>query len=238
MARSIITSLRCLTAIALLAACSPTGGPEPAMTTPTTANALTYLALGDSYTIGESVETAERWPLQLAAALQAEGIEMAEPVIIARTGWTTANLLAAVEREPASEPYDLVSLLIGVNNQYQNMLIETYRAEFKELLGYAIEAAGGRADHVIVLSIPDWGFTPYAERINRDNISEEIDAFNAVAQAESEAAGVPYFDITQLTRPTVFDPELNADDGLHPSGKMYGLWVEKVLPYVLGLFGN
>lgn len=191
--------------------------------------AMTFLALGDSYTIGENVEAAERWPVQLAAALRAEGIPLADPAIIARTGWTTADLLAAIEAQYAGEEYDLVALLIGVNNQYQGLSIDQYRSEFRELLRIAVSAAGGHSKRVIVLSIPDWGFTPFAQPYDQASITEQIDAFNAVALEESEAAGVRVFDITPTTRPAVFDAELFADDGLHPSGKMYALWVNLVL---------
>jgi lysophospholipase L1-like esterase len=194
---------------------------------------LTYLALGDSYTIGESVEVDQRWPMQLAAELRTHGIDLTDPVIIARTGWTTADLQAAIERLYKGEQYDLVSLLIGVNNQYQGLSIDTFRQQFRELVAFAISAAGYDAARVIVLSIPDWGFTPFADRVDAGNVSAEIDAFNMVVREESEAAGVHYFDITPLTRPRAFDPELFAEDGLHPSAKMYGMWVEQILPSVM-----
>jgi len=202
---------------------------------PTSEYSLTYLALGDSYTIGEGVEAAERWPAQLVTALRAQSISIADPEIIARTGWTTANLLTAIERQYAGEEHDLVSLLIGVNDQYQGLSVATYRQEFKELLTFAIQAAGGRASHVIVVSIPDWGFTPFAETVERPNISIEIDAFNAVNREESAAAGVHYFDITATTRPLIFDRQLFAEDGLHPSTKMYAQWVELIFPHVFAL---
>lgn len=206
------------------------------MTPTSDAGQLTYLALGDSYTIGESVEASERWPVQMVAALREQGIPMGDPTIIARTGWTTGDLLDATSRLYKGEQYDLVSLMIGVNNQYQELSLEQYRSEFKQLLELAVSAAGGKADHVVVLSIPDWGFTPFAETINRANISEEIDAFNAVAREESETAGARYVDITPSTRPNIFDAELFAEDGLHPSAKMYTRWVELVSPVVLAIF--
>jgi lysophospholipase L1-like esterase len=190
---------------------------------------LTYLALGDSYTIGEGVAEDERWPVQLAAQLREAGVEMAEPVIIARTGWTTGNLLSAIEHKGELGTFDLVSLLIGVNNQYQGLSLEAYRAEFKELLGIAISAVGGRPERVIVLSIPDWGYTPFASGFDRAAISASIDAFNAVNREESEAAGVHYVDITPSTRPSDYTDGLFAFDGLHPSGAMYALWVEQVI---------
>lgn len=176
--------------------------------------------------------------MQLAAALRETGIPISDPVIIARTGWTTADLLRGIEAKGELKDYNLVSLLIGVNDQFQGLKIDGYRERFKELLAIAIAAAGDCPERVIVLSIPDWGYTPFAEPIERPNVSAEIDAFNAVAREESEAAGVHYFDITPLTRPAVFDPALIADDGLHPSAKMYAMWVGMVLPDVLEIFRN
>lgn len=217
----------------LLSSC---GVGSETQTTMTAQAQFTFLALGDSYTIGQSVAETERWPMQLAAALRKQAIAMAEPEIIARTGWTTADLLRAVDAQSKLKSYDLVSLLIGVNDQYQGLSIDGYRERFRELLGTAIAAAGGRQDRVIVLSIPDWEFTPYAETIDRQNISAEIDAFNAVNREESETAGVQYFYITPMTRPAIYDAALIADDGLHPSAKMYTLWVVKVLPYVVEMF--
>lgn len=193
---------------------------------------LGFLALGDSYTIGERVEVEERWPVQLASALRDQNIPLADPTIIARTGWTTADLIAAIERLYQGETYELVSLLIGVNDQFQGFSIDTFRTQFRALLEFAISAAGNRPERVIVLSIPDWGFTPFADRVEAGNVSAEIDAFNVVVREECLVAGVHYFDITPLTRPRVYDPELFAEDGLHPSAKMYALWVEQILPEV------
>lgn len=147
-------------------------------------------------------------------------------------------MLRAIEAQGELGEYDLVSLLIGVNDQFQGLSIDGYRERFRELLAVAIAAAGNRPDRVMVLSIPDWAYTPFAEMIERPTVSAEIDAFNAVAREESEAAGVHYFDITQFTRPEVFDPALIADDGRHPSTKMYAMWVAMVLPDVLEILGN
>jgi lysophospholipase L1-like esterase len=194
-------------------------------------NTPSFLALGDSYTIGQSVAESERWPVQLVAELREQGVEIADPVIIARTGWTTRDLLASIEMRYQGETYDIVSLLIGVNNQFQGRSIDEYSREFEELLAFAISAAGGRPERVFVLSIPDWGYTPFAEGRNRAGISEAIDEFNAVNRAASLAAGVHYFDITPSSRS--FDAELIAGDGLHPSGEMYALWVQQVLPAAL-----
>jgi lysophospholipase L1-like esterase len=216
----------------ILSAC----GQGSSMIAPTPENPLTYLALGDSYTIGESVAETDRWPVQLAVALRKQGIQIADPVIIARTGWTTDDLLRGIETKGELGTYDLVSLLIGVNDQFQGLSIDGYRQRFRELLQISVEEADGKPEQVIVLSIPDWSYTPYAETIQRPEVSAEIDAFNAVAQEESEAAGVHYFDITPMTRPSIYNAGLFADDGLHPSAKMYTLWVEMILPKVNDLF--
>lgn len=199
---------------------------------------LTFLALGDSYTIGQGVADPGRWPVQLAAALREQGSPMGEPTIIARTGWTTGEVLVAIEDNYGRETYDLVSVLIGVNDQFRGYPIAQYQEEFRTLLIVAVAAAGGRSEHVIVLSIPDWGVTPFAEGADRANIAAQIDAFNAVNRAESLAAGVQYFDITPSTRPPVMDASMLASDGLHPGEAMYALWVEQVLPCVLELFAD
>jgi lysophospholipase L1-like esterase len=193
---------------------------------------MRYLALGDSYTIGESVPEGERWPNQLAALLKQSGHE-AQVEIIARTGWTTEELWQGIQTAEPQPPYDLVSLLIGVNNQYRGYDIEEYRQGFRFLLNKSIEYADGNKDRVFVVSIPDWGVTPFAGGRNVAQIASEIDAFNAVNRAEAEAIGVRYVDITPISRRATTDPALIAHDGLHPSGKMYGLWVELALPQVL-----
>lgn len=220
---------------ALLVACSSVNGEQPTMSAE---SQLSYLALGDSYTIGESVAVGERWPVQLAAALQAQGVAMGEPTIIARTGWTTGELQAAIVSSYHDETYDLVTLLIGVNNQFRGQSLETYRTEFKELLTFAISAAGGRGDHVIVLSIPDWWYTPFGQNANRSEVSAEIDAFNVIGREESTAAGVAFVDITPSTRTALDNADMLAGDGLHPSAAMYAQWVEQVLPYALEKLGK
>ena len=195
-----------------------------------------YLALGDSYTIGESVDEPERWPVQLSALLSphlggsGRGVEI---TIIARTGWTTDELWEGIQAQKINPPYDLVSLLIGVNNQYRGYDINEYRKEFTFLLNKAIEYAGGDANRVFVLSIPDWGVTPFAGDRDSKKIAEEINLFNAVNQEEAKKAGAHYIDITPISREAVNDPSLIAGDGLHPSGKMYAEWAELALPVVL-----
>jgi len=192
-----------------------------------------YLALGDSYTIGASVAPAERWPVQLAAQLHAHGLALADPLIIARTGWTTDELLAGIERQTSQGPFDLVSLLIGVNDQYRGRSGDEYRRQLRQLLHTAIAYAGGHAAHVIVLSIPDWSVTPFAAGQQRAAIAAAIDHFNTINRQETAQAGAHYVDVTPVSRQALQDASLLATDGLHPSGKMYTQWVELVLPTAL-----
>lgn len=191
-----------------------------------------YLALGDSYTIGESVAEDERWPNQLATFMDSRNIDV---TIIARTGWTTSELWQGIQAADPQGTYDMVSLLIGVNNQYRGYDIDEYREEFRFLLGKAIEFVGGKPEHVFVLSIPDWGVTPFAAGRDRGLISSEIDAFNAVNLEEAKKANVNYVDVTPISRGAVNDPSLIAADGLHPSGKMYTEWAKLSLPIALGI---
>ena len=206
---------------------------------------MRYLALGDSYTIGESVDESERWSNQLASLIKFSpqftksiggtegGVEVA---IIARTGWTTSELWEGIQAREINPPYDLVSLLIGVNNQYRGYDLGEYREQFVFLLNKSIEYAGGDSKRVIVLSIPDWGVTPFASGRRRSRIAKEIDAFNAVNRAETEKAGAHYVDVTPISREVANDPALIAGDGLHPSGKMYAEWAKLALPVVLRIF--
>jgi lysophospholipase L1-like esterase len=196
-----------------------------------------YLALGDSYTIGEGVAVEDRWTNQLAKRIELSSQDAGSPMVvdvttIARTGWTTDELWEGMKEHEITPPYDLVSLLIGVNNQYRGHNIEQYREQFVFLLNKSIEYAGD-PKRVIVLSIPDWGVTPFAWGRDATQIAKEIDAFNAVNREEAEKANVHYVDITPVSRETVGDPELLAQDGLHPSGKMYAQWAELALPVTL-----
>ncbi len=209
------------------------------MTTPAPSNqAIRYLALGDSYTIGESVPENERWSNQLAELLRAspqlDGRDV-EVTIIARTGWTTAELWQGIEMRAIQPPYDMVSLLIGVNNQYRGYDINEYREQFRFLLEKAIEYAGDKPANVFVLSIPDWGVTPFAAGRDAAKIAQEIDSFNAVNREEAEKLGVAYVDVTPVSREAANDPSLIAGDGLHPSGRMYAEWAKLTLPIALGI---
>lgn len=189
-----------------------------------------FLALGDSYTIGESVAVSERWPVQLARKLQNKGIDVGDPQIIARTGWTTSELSSAIDAAKPNGPYGLVTLLIGVNNQYRGLDAGQYRKEFAALLQRAIAFAGGNPNSVVVVSIPDWGVTPYATGRDRAKIAVEIDHFNAINAEETKRAGARYADVTPVSRRAATDPTLVAPDGLHPSAAMYAQWVTVILP--------
>ncbi len=188
------------------------------------------LCLGDSYTIGEGVEPKERWPMQMVELLKAKGIELDEPKIVAKTGWTTDELQAELDRPIAlNRTYDWVTLLIGVNNQYRGRDVEVYRKEFRQLLDFAIEKAGDNPSRVIVLSIPDWGVTPFAADRDVEKIAREIDRYNQVQREESLAKKAHFVDITDITRKAKEDPDgLLVSDKLHPSGAMYQLWAQRV----------
>jgi lysophospholipase L1-like esterase len=197
-----------------------------------------YLALGDSYTIGEGVENDERWPAQLAVLLRARGIAVAEPQIVARTGWTAAELDAAIDEVRPRRDFDLVSLLIGVNNQYRGEELSVYRTQFTGLLRRAMEFAGGNASRVVVLSIPDWGVTPFAEGRDRSLIASEIDAFNTAARAATEALGARWVDVTAASRQADADRAMLVADGLHPSVRQYARWAALALPAAAAALGH
>jgi lysophospholipase L1-like esterase len=190
---------------------------------------VSFLALGDSYTIGESVAPEERWVSHLARMLRERGLDVADPRIVARTGWTTTELATAMDGEVFDSPYDLVTLLIGVNDQYRGGTADDYRPRFRSLLAEAVGLAGGEASRVVVLAIPDWGKTPYAQGRDRGEIRRQLDAFNATAREETLSAGARWVDITPIADRVVTEPELVASDGLHPSGAQYRLWAEAAL---------
>jgi lysophospholipase L1-like esterase len=192
----------------------------------------TYLALGDSYTIGESVSQAGSFPYQLTKQLGLLNYHVSRPKIIAVTGWTTGDLKDAIAQAPISGQYSLVTLLIGVNNQYRGYSQTDYRTEFVQLLNTAIAFAHGNKHKVFVLSIPDYSCTPFAKGSDIAKIASEIDQFNTINQYESTKAGVNYLDITGISRQASSNPLLIAADGLHPSEKMYGLWAEQLAPMV------
>ncbi len=191
-----------------------------------------FLALGDSYTIGESVPSAFNFPNQTINLLKKDSLNFQPPRIVAKTGWTTDELLAGISKAESENSllssYDFVSLLIGVNNQYRGRSLDNYKQEFSDLIKKAIHFAGGNASRVVVLSIPDWGATPFAEGKNRKEIATQIDTFNEAKKAITQKYNVHYINITPGTRNVANDPELVAGDGLHPSGKAYGYWAEEI----------
>ena len=202
--------------------------PGPGSTTPL--GASNYLALGDSYTIGEGVANADRWPVQMAELARQQNVGLMEPDIIARTGWTTAELADAIASARLSKTYDLVSLQIGVNNQYRGQTVALYRTEFQQLLHTALRLAGNRSGRVFVLSIPDWGQSPFAAGRDRARIGAEIDLFNDVARQECQALNITFVDITPFTRAAAGDNTQFARDGLHYSSPQMRRWAQQALP--------
>ena len=196
------------------------------------AGSLRFLALGDSYTIGEGVAQAQRWPHQLAQRLRADGVDLADPQIIATTGWTTDELSAGMDAATLVPPYDFVTLSIGVNNQYRGRDLDNYRREFAALLQRAIALAGLRPQRVLVVSIPDWGVTAFGQGSDRDPavIARELDQFNAVNRDEARRANVAWADVCAISRRAGAAAAQLAEDGLHPSGAQYTAWLSQILP--------
>ncbi len=189
----------------------------------------TYLALGDSYTIGEGIPLSESFPYQLVRDVRKKSMDMEDPLIIAVTGWTTTQLLSAIGKAKLKEePYSLVTLLIGVNNQFQNKDIELYKREFEELLSISIQLAGNRPDRVVVISIPDYGITPFAQNRNPDKIGLELDSYNEINLQIAEKYNTWYVNITDISRSGKGNSTFLAEDQLHPSALQYKLWVEKI----------
>ncbi len=211
------------------------------VTTPVTAadTTLTYLALGDSYTIGQSVPNTQSFPFQLIAQLRNNKYNVKDPVIIAKTGWTTTDLKRSIQDSAITKKFSFVTLLIGVNNQFQNGDIKTYQTDFDDLVNTAIAYTNGNKNRVFVLSIPDYSVTPFAITSGRDTatIRAQIDQYNAINQSESNRLGVQYLNITNISRKAKTDNTLLADDGLHPSGLMYLMWVQPLLSQVTKSLG-
>jgi lysophospholipase L1-like esterase len=196
-----------------------------------------YLALGDSYTIGEGVTDQEAWPNQLVAMLRARGVDIGPAHIIARTAWTTDELSDAIDAEKPQGPFDLVTLLIGVNDQYRSRPLPPFASEFSQLLKRARGFGGNRVSRVIAVSIPDWSATPYAEGRDRDRIAAEVARYNDKARELAAAAKIPWVDVTEISRAMLTDPTLVAVDGLHPTAAMYRQWAERILPAALQALG-
>jgi len=193
------------------------------------------LALGDSYTIGSGLPLEDSWPNQMTSQLRQKGIKIADPVIIAQSGWTSLNLIEALNAYPPSVSFDLVSLQIGVNDQYERIEPSVYAENFRDLLNRSISLSRKGPDGVLVLSIPDWSVTPHAGEFDRDHVQEEVDQYNAINLAAALSQGVKYIDITSSSRFAEQHPELLADDGLHPTWEMYWNWTGLIQPTALSI---
>jgi len=199
---------------------------------------IRYLALGDSYTVGASVALSLNFPSQLSRSLEKEFDVNVELQLIATSGWRTDNLLNALKNAATSPPYELVTLLIGVNNQYQDIPFSTYELEFTELFNRALTLAGGNINHLIIISIPDWGYTPFGESFDRTQISKEIDEYNSFAKRTADKFNVTFIDITDITRRGLEETELVASDNLHPSALAYKLFVDRMTPIIFSQLKN
>jgi lysophospholipase L1-like esterase len=194
-----------------------------------------YLALGDSYTIGEGVPIQESFPYLLVQQLRVSGYAFHAPEIIAKTGWTTDELTNGIGQTKLQKPYDLVTLLIGVNNQYRGRSPEEYELQFTELIKMALDFSGNKPERVVVLSIPDWGVTPFAEGRDRQKIASEIDAFNRINEKISRTYHTQYVPVTKSTRDAAGNPEMFAEDKLHPSGKEYEKWAKRITHMIVNM---
>jgi lysophospholipase L1-like esterase len=192
-----------------------------------------YLALGDSYTVGEAVDLQKNFPYRVVQSLRNKNYKFYAPEILAKTGWTTDELQHAINQYLFLPKYDFVTLLIGVNNQYRSRDVIEYKQQFEELLKKAIELANGKKEHVIVVSIPDYSVTPFANSMDAEKIAKEIDVFNSINKAVSIQYKVHYIDIINGSRSSKDDPELVAPDGLHPSEKEYAKWSEKIVEVII-----
>jgi lysophospholipase L1-like esterase len=189
-----------------------------------------FLALGDSYTIGEGVAKEERWPSHLTRRLEREGFGITDVQLIAQTAWTADELADAIDEACPRGPFDLVTLMIGVNDQYRSRPVDVFSPEYERLLQWSIGFAGGRAGRAIAISIPDWGATPFARERDRSRIGREIDAYNARARELARRVGVAWVDVTPASRATLLEPALVTADGLHPSAQMHARWSELIAP--------
>ena len=207
-----------------LFSCEEKEAPQPTIT-------VKYLALGDSYTIGQGVEENERWPNQLSTQLESNGIEVQKTQIIAQTGWKTSDLLNGIADSTLND-YDLISLLIGVNNQFWSQPFDVFQTEFDSLVNIAIEAVG--IERIFIVSIPDYGVTPFGSS-NSENIANDIDMYNGYISERCAEEGFPFINVTEISRQLGDSNGALAADNLHPSGYQYSLWVNQMLPSVLDL---
>jgi len=193
-----------------------------------------YLALGDSYTIGEAVAPEDSFPSQVCNLLKAMHIEISEMLIIAKTGWTTDELLSNIRAAAINKKFDIVTLLVGVNDQYRGRPVEEFKPFFRQLLETAIGFAKGDVNRVIVLSIPDWGVTPFAAGRPKEKIAAEIDTYNSISREMAAAMQMTFIDITTSTRNATDNPSRIAADGLHPSAAEYAEWAALLSPVIAG----
>lgn len=213
--------------------------PESAPPLPKSAgiDTLHYLALGDSYTIGEGVKYSKNFPSQLTEqvnGLHGDSLYLLPPTIVAQTGWTAAELLRRLEQDNLRASYDVITLLIGVNNQYQEQAFSKFEEDYAALLEFALSKTQEDSSRLVLISIPDYAYTPFGQT-NGDpaRTSTEIDKYNAYIEQQAAALGIPFVNITDISREALDKPGLLAPDGLHPSGQMYARWVERLLDYVL-----
>jgi len=192
-----------------------------------------YLALGDNYTVGESVLQNQSWPFQLTKVLSEKNIKISSPRIIAKTGWNSSELKIGINNSSLDFPYDWVSLLIGVNDQYQGRNIEEFKEQFEVLLAEAISFSGNKKERVFAVSIPDWAVMPFAKELNREQISKEIDDFNQVIYEVCSFENIHFIDITSISRSVKDNPSFIAKDSLHPSGTQYSRWIKQMIPFFL-----
>ena len=204
---------------------------------PKRAVSVRVLALGDSYTSGESVPQTKSWPYQLADSLLEDSVRVATLKVVAHNGWTTADLIVAINKTTLTPPYDLVTLQIGVNNQFGGVPFEVFQDEFPDLVTRATTLAGNHADHVVVLTIPDYSVTPFGQRLDPDVIRSEIASYNGFISATLDSTAVNLINVTDISVQAAEDTTLTARDGLHPSGAQYALWVGVIRPVVAALFG-
>lgn len=191
---------------------------------------MRFLALGDSYTIGEGVAEDERWPSHLVRRLDRDGIHIGDVQLVAQTAWTADELADAIDQARPRGPFQLVTLMVGVNDQYRSRPVAAFAPEYERLLKRSIAFAGGKPRRVIAISIPDWGATPFARERDRALIAREIDAYNTCSRELAERASVAWVDVTPASRATLSEPSLVTADGLHPSGEMYARWSELIAP--------
>ena len=218
--------------ISTLLGCKTQHDSTPVKVTTAVNEGLSYIALGDSYSIGESVLESERWPNQLSVALTKEGFTISKTQFIAQTGWTTRNLMDAISKK-SPEKHDLVSLSIGVNNQYQHLPFDQFKMEFVQLLKIAVAIAKSK-EQVFVVSIPDYGFTPVGNS-DKERIGKELDEYNTFMKQECDNNNIPFIDITVISRELGSSEGALSGDNLHPSGIQYAKWVEIISPEVIKL---